>query len=46
MLETLVDKHCEVIFNKVKVPESNVIGPVDKAWKDILSIIKIADVAK
>ena len=45
-LETLVDKHSEVIFNKVKVPANNVIGEAGKAWKNVLEIIKIADVAK
>ncbi len=46
VLETLVDKYCEVVFNKVKVLEGNILGEPGKAWKEIVNLIKIADVAK
>lgn len=46
MLQTLVDKYCEVVFNKVKVPEDNILGEQGKTWKEIANLLKIADVAK
>ncbi|HEY49897.1 MAG TPA: acyl-CoA/acyl-ACP dehydrogenase [Dehalococcoidia bacterium] len=36
------DKQCEVIFDKVRVPKSNVLGKVDKGWQIVEDIIEQA----
>ena len=39
-------KQCEVIFDKVKVPKSSVLGDVDKGWAAVEKVIEKAAVAK
>jgi alkylation response protein AidB-like acyl-CoA dehydrogenase len=39
-------KQCEVIFDKVKVPKSGVLGEVDKGWAAVEKVIEKAAVAK
>jgi alkylation response protein AidB-like acyl-CoA dehydrogenase len=47
LLKTLArDKLCEVIFDNVKVPKSNIVGTIDEAWPVIESILKKATVGK
>ncbi len=46
-LKTLAyDKQCEVIFDKVKVPKTNVVGEVDRAWGILENLHTQAAVAK
>ena len=46
-LKTLAyDKQCEVIFDKVKVPNTNVVGEVDRAWGILENLHTQAAVAK
>ena len=36
LLQTIAsDRQCELIFNKVRVPASNMVGPLDGAWQGI-----------
>ncbi|MBT3312229.1 MAG: acyl-CoA/acyl-ACP dehydrogenase [Desulfobacterales bacterium] len=47
LLDTLAyDKQCEVIFDKVKVPEENIIGKEGQAWDILESLQEKAAVAK
>jgi len=47
LLDTLAyDKQCEVIFDKVKVPEENIIGKEGQAWDLLESLQEKAAVAK
>ena len=39
-------KQCEVIFDKVKVPKSGVLGDADKGWPVVEKVIEKAAVAK
>jgi alkylation response protein AidB-like acyl-CoA dehydrogenase len=39
-------KQCEVIFDKVKVPKSSVLGKVDQGWAAMEKVIEKAAVAK
>jgi len=38
------DKQCEVIFEDVKVPKSNVLGEVDKGWPVVQKVLEKATV--
>jgi len=40
------DMQCEVVFDKVSVPKSSVIGEVDKGWPVVLKTLQIATVVK
>jgi len=40
------DKQCEVTFNKVKVPKSNVLGEVDNGWKIVELVLQRAALLK
>jgi alkylation response protein AidB-like acyl-CoA dehydrogenase len=40
------EKLCEVFFNNVTVPRSNIIGEVDKGWPAITQVIQQATVAE
>jgi alkylation response protein AidB-like acyl-CoA dehydrogenase len=47
VLKTIAgDKLCEVVFNKVKVPQTNMVGELDKGWPEVEKIIQRAAVAK
>ncbi len=47
LLQTLAgDKQCEVIFNKVNVPEKNVLGKVDHGYQYIQKLMQIAALGK
>ena len=47
LLDTLAaDKQCEVIFDKVAVPESNVLGEAGKGWPILQKVLLMAAVAK
>ena len=36
LLQTIAsDRQCELIFNKVRVPASNMVGPLDGAWQGL-----------
>lgn len=39
-------KQYEVIFRKVKVPQENILGPLDKGWPIVDKILQFAAVAK
>ena len=41
-----VNKECEVVFNKVKVPRDNLLGKLHEGWSEIQRIIERAAVAK
>jgi alkylation response protein AidB-like acyl-CoA dehydrogenase len=43
---TGMDKQCEVVFDKVSVPKSSVIGEVDRGWPIVKKTLKIAMTAK
>jgi len=40
------EKLCEVVFNNVTVPKSNIIGEVDKGWPVIKQVLQQATVAE
>ncbi len=47
LLDTIAaDKQCEVVFDKVKVPEDNLLGEVDKAWPILNRVLLMSAVAK
>jgi alkylation response protein AidB-like acyl-CoA dehydrogenase len=47
VLKTIAeDKLCEVVFDKVKVPKTNILGEADKGWAEVEKIIQRAAVAK
>jgi len=47
LLKTLArDKLCEVTFENVSVPKTNIVGKPDKGWSVIQSLLKKAAVAK
>lgn len=39
------DKQCEVVFNKVKVPQENIIGDLGQGWIQLQSILRRAAIA-
>ncbi len=46
-LSTLArDRQCEVVFDNVRVPESGVMGTVDRGWPIVADILQKATVAK
>lgn len=47
LLDTVAgDKQCEVVFDKVKVPEGNILGELNRGWKEVQKIIERAAIAK
>lgn len=47
VLKTIAnDKLCEVVFDKVKVPEENILGELNQGWQEVEKIIQRAAVAK
>ena len=40
------DKLCEVTFDRVRVPEENILGGLDRGWDVVIKIIERAAVAK
>ncbi|RJP65289.1 MAG: acyl-CoA dehydrogenase [Candidatus Abyssobacteria bacterium SURF_17] len=47
LLDTLAgDKQCEVIFDKVAVPRSNLLGDVDNGWPILKKVLLMSAVAK
>lgn len=47
VLKTIAgDKLCEVVFDKVKVPEKNILGQLNQGWGEVQKIIERAAVAK
>ena len=47
VLKTIAsDKQCEVTFSKVKVPQGNVLGQVDKGWPIVDQLLKWGAVGK
>ncbi len=40
------DKQCEIIFDNVKVPSTNILGKVDKGWYSLEKILEKAVIAK
>lgn len=47
VLKTMAgDKLCEVVFDKVKVPEKNILGQLNQGWGEVKKIIERAAVAK
>lgn len=40
------DKLCEVVFNQVKVPKTNILGQLNQGWNEAQRIIERAAVAK
>jgi len=46
-LQTIAnDKLCEVVLDKVRVPEENILGQLNQGWKEVQKIIQRAAVAK
>jgi len=43
---TGTDKQCEVVFDNVSVPKSNVIGEVNKGWPIVAKTLKMATMTK
>jgi alkylation response protein AidB-like acyl-CoA dehydrogenase len=43
---TGTDKQCEVVFDNVSVPKSNVIGDVNKGWPIVVKTLKMATMTK
>jgi alkylation response protein AidB-like acyl-CoA dehydrogenase len=47
ILKTIAsDKLCEVVFNQVRTPKSNILGQLDRGWKGVQKIVQRAAVAK
>lgn len=47
LLKTIAgDKQCEVVFNKVKVPQENILGDLGQGWIQLQSILQRAAIAK
>jgi len=47
LLKTIAsDKQCEVVFDKVKVPEESVLGDLNQGWIQLQSILRRAAIAK
>jgi len=47
LLKTIAgDKQCEVVFNKVKVPQENILGDRGQGWIQLQSILRTAAIAK
>ncbi len=40
------DKHCEVIFDNVRVPKNNILGELDRGWPVVDNIMEQAAVAE
>ena len=40
------DKLCEVIFDKVRVPEKNIVGKLDRGWASVEKTLQQATLAK
>ena len=43
---TGTDKQCEVVFDNVSVPKSNVIGEANKGWPIVVKTLKMATMTK
>jgi alkylation response protein AidB-like acyl-CoA dehydrogenase len=41
-----MDKLCEVVFDQVRVPKSNILGQPNQGWNEVQKIVKRAAVAK
>ena len=47
IMETIaMDKQCEVVFDKVKVPQQNILGQQDEGWEVMEQILRWAAVAE
>jgi len=47
LLKTIAgDKLCEVVFDNVRVPETNIIGGLDRGWPMVAKAIQQATIAK
>jgi len=47
LLDTIAsDKQCEVVFDHVKVPKSNLLGEPDQAWAVLEKVLRMSAVAK
>lgn len=47
VLDTIAnDKLCEVVFNKVRVPEENILGQLDQGWAVVRKVVERAAAAK
>lgn len=47
LLKTIAgDKQCEVVFDKVKVPQENILGDLGQGWIPLQSILRRAAIAK
>jgi len=47
MLKTIAsDKQCEVVFDNVRVPKANLLGPLHQGWPVIRRTLQLAAVAK
>ena len=47
LLKTIAgDKQCEVLFDKVKVPQENILGDLGQGWIQLQSILRRAAIAK
>lgn len=47
LLKTMAgDKQCEITFDKVKVPEENILGVLNKGWSILQELLQKAAVAK
>ncbi len=40
------DKQCEIVFNKVAVPKTNLVGSIDAAWPAIEKVIGLSTIAQ
>ncbi len=40
------DRQCEVVFDNVRVPETGVVGTVDRGWPSVADLLQRATVAK
>ncbi len=47
LLKTIAgDKLCEVIFDKVRVPQKNIVGELDQGWDPLEKTLQLATLAK
>jgi alkylation response protein AidB-like acyl-CoA dehydrogenase len=40
------DKQCEIVFDNVKVPKSNIVGELDQGWKVVAKTLEKAAIAE